>query len=72
MRAASIPDVPHFIFDHEAPPAWTGPVVRRDPDVVRQPSVQLTWRCSNRHCRQFTMNGAHATGRCNFCQTPRS
>jgi hypothetical protein len=71
MRAASIPGVQHYVFDHEAPAAWTGPVERRDPDVVRQRSVHLTWRCPARHCREFTMNGAYKVGRCNFCHEPR-
>jgi hypothetical protein len=50
---------------------WTGHVERRDPEAVRVQSVQLTWRCNGPHCRQWTMNGAHIVGRCNFCNTPR-
>lgn len=57
--------------DHLDVPAWTGPVERRDPDVVRQRSVHLTWRCANEFCRQWTMNGAHQRDRCNFCNTKR-
>jgi hypothetical protein len=48
---------------------WVGPVERRDPNVVRERSVHLTWMCQ--HCRQWTMNGAHRIGRCNFCNTSR-
>lgn len=71
--------VPQYRKPHDVE-AWTGPVVRladlsdaerialggraRD-DVL--PSVHLTWRCTNPFCRHWTMNGAHLTGRCNFC-----
>ena len=72
MRSVRIPDVQHYGFDYEAPAAWTGPVERRDPDAVRQRSVQLTWQCQARHCRQWTGNAAHRWGQCNFCGTPRA
>jgi hypothetical protein len=65
-------------------PAWDGPVVRlealSDEDRIakggrargdRPRSVHETWRCANRWCSQWTMHGAHRTGRCNFCQEPR-
>jgi hypothetical protein len=83
MRAASIPGVQHYVFDHAALPAWTGPVVRLgdlsaaervelgDRTLARPRSVHLTWRCAARHCRQFTMHGAYKIGRCNFCHEPR-
>ncbi|MDB4912893.1 MAG: hypothetical protein JWM95_537 [Gemmatimonadetes bacterium] len=51
---------------------WVGPVERRDPDVVRERSVHLTWRCRGAHCGRWTMDGAYLIGRCNFCNTPRS
>jgi hypothetical protein len=50
---------------------WTGDVIRRDPADYRRRSEILTWICANVHCRQWTMNGAYKTGRCNFCTTPR-
>ena len=50
-------------------PAWSGPVERREPALVRQQSIHLTWLCAG--CRTFTMYGSYLTGRCNFCQTPR-
>lgn len=59
-----------FVRRYLTPP-WTGPVVRRDPDAVRTTSVQHTWRCAGAFCGQWTMDGAHLTGRCNFCGTPR-
>jgi hypothetical protein len=51
---------------------WTGPVERRDPDTVRERSVQLTWRCQAPLCGRFTMDGAYLVGRCNFCGAPRT
>ena len=53
-------------------PGWLGPVERRNPDDVRQRSVQLTWMCPHPYCRRFTMNGAYRVGRCNWCGTPRA
>ena len=50
---------------------WTGPVERVDSVALRKPCIQLTWRCVNRFCRNWTMNGAHEHGHCNFCQEPR-
>lgn len=50
---------------------WTGPVERRDPASYRSASIQLTWRCANPYCGQWTMDGSYLTGRCNHCQTPR-
>jgi hypothetical protein len=46
-------------------------VVRRDPDVVRQTSVQLTWRCPGAYCGQWTMDGAYLHGVYNWCGAPR-
>jgi hypothetical protein len=63
--------IQHYGFSEARRQAWTGPVVRRDPAAIRQQSVHETWVCANEWCRQWTMNGAYRTGRCNFCQTPR-
>lgn len=59
------------VFDIDAPARWTGPVVRRDPASIRDPRPHLTWRCVNPYCRAWTSDGAHLTGRCNLCDTPR-
>lgn len=64
-------------------PQWTGPVVRLA-DLTNAERVAIggraradyppcehhTWRC--RGCRQWTMNGAYRSGRCNFCGVPRA
>lgn len=50
---------------------WTGVVERRDPDVVRDRSVHLTWRCCGAFCGHWTMGGAYLRGRCNLCNHPR-
>lgn len=73
----------HYGKKHGAP-AWEGDVVRlealTDDERIekggrartdRPPSIHETWRCVNRWCNQWTMNGAHLRGRCNFCQEPR-
>lgn len=57
------------LFNNRDP--WTGPVERRAPESYQKRSEILTWRCVNRFCGQWTMNGSYRTGRCNFCQTPR-
>lgn len=53
----------------ERPPAFTGRVIRRDPASYQERSVHLTWRCPS--CRNWTMHGAHAVGRCNWCGKER-
>lgn len=68
MTARSIQ---HYGFTDPDRPAWTGPVERVDSAALRRPCIQLTWRCQNVHCGQWTMNGSYRTGRCCFCQTPR-
>lgn len=72
MRAAGIPESPSYVFDHDAPPAWSGPVIRRDPATYQRPSQLLTWRCANVHCREWTMPHAFEPDRCNFCGTTRA
>lgn len=44
-------------------------VERRDPRTYQRASTHDTWRCPQ--CREWTMSGAHLTGRCNFCGTER-
>lgn len=44
--------------------------------IVRAPidgprAIWLTWMCVNPHCRTWTSNGAHRTGHCDVCGTPR-
>lgn len=53
----------------KATPRWTGPVIRAPREQL--PPLHLTWRCLNPHCREWTHDGAHARGRCNYCQTAR-
>jgi hypothetical protein len=64
-------EVPHYVFDHEAPPVWTGPVVRRDPASYQQPSRILFWKCANAYCRQWASDQTHTPARCPYCFTPR-
>jgi hypothetical protein len=71
-RAAGIPGVQEYVFNHSAPPKWKGKVERRDVTTFQKPSLQLTWMCRNPNCRLWTFNGAHKTGRCNHCQWPRT
>ena len=71
LPRAQRPVIQHYVFDHSAPAAWTGPVVRRDPASYQLPSLQLTWRCSGRHCGHWTMPHAYEPDRCNFCGARR-
>ncbi len=45
-------------------------VERRDPASYQRTSEHLTWFCWQ--CRNWTMDGAHLRGRCNWCDCPRS
>lgn len=63
--------IQHFGFSDPHQEAWTGPVERVDSIALRRPCLQLTWRCANEFCRNWTMDGAHEYGRCNFCFEPR-
>lgn len=49
---------------------WTGPVERRDPASYQRRSVHETWAC--RSCRNWTTDGAHLVGRCNWCGEGRA
>jgi len=48
---------------------WTGPVIRRDPAVVRQQSEVLIMRCPNTACRHWLRKPTPGKPtRCKVCQ----
>lgn len=57
----------HGLFDRKK---WRGPVERRDPDAVRQPSFIAFWRCPRRSCGVWTREGSRALGACIDCGEP--
>lgn len=46
---------------------YPGPFERRDPANYHRQSLIMTWRCSP--CREWTLYGSYALGRCNRCGT---
>lgn len=57
----------HGLFDRKR---WSGPVARRDPDAVRQPSRVEFWRCGDGAGWHWTPLGSRAMGRCLTCGEP--
>lgn len=62
---------------------WKGQVIRLadlssdarvalgDQTLTPSASAHETWMCRAPYCRQWTTNGAHRRGRCNWCDEPR-
>lgn len=55
----------HFMSEAKR---WKGPVVRRDPDAVRQRSVIAFWKCGR--CGEFTPEGSREAEQCLVCREP--
>ena len=63
------PGHPYYVHASELRAAELRDAIRPRPVYGRSTSIIETWMCER--CREYTLEGSHALGRCITCKTPR-